>query len=127
MRSRLRRLSGELISMSTNGLPLVVGPRLRKRTRSLLAATCCMYSTILSQRTSFLSLPMRKPKYCSGDWIAAEAANAVTIKAKRRGRIFIGVIRKSSEIDFIRGGREGDGDDAWTTASILVNSRSVLC
>ena len=48
------------------------------------AATACMYSTILSQRTSFLSLPMRKPKYSSGVWTAAWSAAANRMARSRR-------------------------------------------
>ncbi len=72
-------VSGALISMTMNGLPSVDLPSSRNRTRSLAPATCRMYSTILSQRASLLSEPIRKPKNCSG------VASAPGAWAVRRG------------------------------------------
>src|SRR5262245_36899483 len=49
-----------------NGLSLVVLPSSRNRTRSEFAAADFMYSTILSHRASLLSVPILKPRNCSG-------------------------------------------------------------
>jgi hypothetical protein len=80
----IAQVSAELISNRMNGLPFVVGARLRNLTGSVPLATACMYSTIFSQRTSFLSLPMWNPKYSSEVYTAA-----VEVTAKnRRAAIF---------------------------------------
>ena len=53
--------------------PLVDLPSSRSRMRSEAAATMRMYSTILSQRASFLSSPTRKPRNFSGVAVCSAA------------------------------------------------------
>src|SRR3954468_13613417 len=81
------------------GLPLVDLPSSRKRTRSDVSETCFTYSTILSHRASLLSVPMRKPKNCSGAGTACCALGAASSKtASARPRILFMLAS--------RGGRE---------------------
>src|SRR5580700_249994 len=75
-------LASEVISTARKGLFMVEGPRLRTRTRPEDAATFSRYSTILSQRASFLSVPIRKPKNSSGVGTAAETENKVRNEAR---------------------------------------------
>src|SRR5712692_2954092 len=49
-----------------NGYPLVVLPSSSMRRRGEAAAARRMYSTMRSQRSNFLSVPMRNPANCSG-------------------------------------------------------------
>src|SRR5512133_728406 len=78
-------VSGALISTEMNGLPLVVLPSSRTRTRSEAPATSCMYWTILSQRASLVSAPTLKPRNCSGvcgaaaGWVAGAWARVATV------------------------------------------------